>query len=181
MYDGQSLTPVLAALKTFHGVPEAAIRDLVAAARVVELEPGQTLVEAGEPAGTGWFVARGRLRLEVGTPSRTVNDVWPGEMVGEHGLFGSATTHVTSVTANTHCVLIELDRTTCQSPTLRINMAMAALQRHMLLVTARRLSAMDGNRSRVHADPSPTGTARSSPPAAQTLFGRLRSIFGGAA
>ena len=181
MYNAQSLTPVLAALKTFHGVPEAAIRDLVDAARVVELEPGQTLVEAGEPAGTGWFVARGRLRLEVGTPSRSINDVWPGEMVGEHGLFGSATTHVTKVTANTHCVLIALERSVCQSPSLRTNKAMAALQRHMLLVSARRLSAMDGNRSRVQADPNPQSATHSAPPPAPTLFGRLRSIFGGAA
>jgi CRP-like cAMP-binding protein len=158
---------------------------MVSAGTVVQLKAGETLVHAGSPAGTGWLVATGRMRLEAGTPSRSIGDVWPGEMVGEHGLFGPAAEHVCHVVAGMDSVVIALDRTTIQAPELRSNRAMAALQQHMLLVTARRLHTLDSSRARLQASQARTQHAKpeqaADRPDEKTLMGWLRGLFGGEA
>ena len=179
MHSTDSITTILTALRTFQGVPAHEIHALVTAGTVVELKSGQTLVEAGQPAGSGWLLAKGRLRLEVGTPAQDIGDVWPGEIVGAHGLFGPSEIHVTTIIATQDAILVELDRANCQTPRLRVNHAMAALQRHMLLVTARRLGSLDSSRTRALASPPQPQPIQSLPPTKTTLLGWLRSIFGG--
>ena len=180
MQTPDTITPLLTALRTFQGVPAHDVHALVAAGTVVELASGETLVEAGAPSGTGWLLAKGRLRLEVATPARALGDVWPGELVGAHGLFGPSKEHVVTIIASHDSILVAMDRASCQTARLRVNRAMAALQRHMLIVTARRLSSIDSSRSQAQVGnhhPQPTHLL---PPDRTTLLGWLRSIFGGA-
>ena len=102
-------------------------------------------------------------------------------MVGEHGLFGPAQTHVTDVIAASDSVLVALDRGTCHATGLRSNRAMAALQRHMLMVTARRLHTLDGSRARLAAASrtNPTPDEPTTVPDKPTLIDWLRGLFGG--
>ena len=69
MHTSASLTPTLAALRTFQGVPGPEIHALIQAGRIVEIQAGEALARTGDPAGTGWLVARGRIRLETGQPA----------------------------------------------------------------------------------------------------------------
>ena len=102
-------------------------------------------------------------------------------MVGEHGLFGPATTQIATVVASQPAIVVALDRAVCHTARLRTNAAMAALQRHMLRVMARRLITMDGNRARIEADPTAGAVAPNAPsrrPNSAPVH-RLRRIFGG--
>jgi len=174
-----SLTPTLACLRTFQGIPGPEIHALVSAGRVVNIARGERLAQAGDPAGTGWLVVQGRMRLEAGTPRQSLGDVWPGELVGEHGLFGPAQTHVTDIVAASDTILLALDRGTCHATGLRNNRAMAALQRHTLMVTARRLHTLDTSRARLAAPTPQKPDVAPAEPDGQTLMGWLRGLFGG--
>ena len=176
-----SLIPQLLKLRTFMGASESDLRSLLDATNHRTLQRGELLAEVGEPADSAWLVVRGRLHIEVGPDSQHIGEIWPGEMVGEEGVFGVAATRVTSFRAAQDSLVLVLDRKTLDDSALASNPAMGALQRHMLRVCTRRLNALDTTRYRTDIAPHlPDQPAEDTQPAIpDSPRAWLRALFGG--
>ena len=98
---GLSSIPLLA------GLPEHALGQLTAASRTVELAAGEWLFEEGDPAGSAYVLASGRLQIVQG--GTLVRELTPGAVVGELALL---TGEPRSAGARAHrdATLLELPR-----------------------------------------------------------------------
>lgn len=184
MSEPMSLIPELMRLRTFAGASEADLRSLLDATTHRTVERGELLAQAGDPAKHAWLVVRGRLHIEAGAEALQVGEVWPGEMIGEEGVFGLAQTRVTSLRAVQNSLVLELDRTRIDASDLSSNPAMGALQRHMLHVCTRRLNALDLARYRATIAPDITkkseesyGSVLADRPSSPRAW--LQALFGG--
>ncbi len=101
------LTPpnenVVRRLEVFRDTPAEAVRELIAISELVPLAPDQVIYRQGEAIRRdALLLVSGRLRvhLEAGGARRPLADVWPGEFVGEAGLFTRATERTATVTSS---------------------------------------------------------------------------------
>lgn len=117
----------------FAGLPPEAVRELDAAATVVELAPGDVLMAEGDPADAMFHVVSGELEVHRTAPGGgqlLVNTSGPGDLVGELGLLSgrprSATLRArTPVTARRFGAEL-LDRLVTQPGAARALIAAAA-------------------------------------------------------
>jgi len=176
------LIPELLKLRPFAGVPGPALHNLLEATTSRTLTRGEVLAEAGTKADHAWLVVRGRLGLEAGSSAHSIGEVWPGEMVGEESVWGTATTRVSTIRATQDTLVLQIDRGTVGDASLAANPAMGALQRHMMRISTRRLHALDNARHRAlvashtFTEPPPDLDEASEP---STPLTWLRALFGG--
>ncbi len=128
-------------LRPFRDVSPDDLAQLVAAGRWEELPAGATVSDQGDDALSAILIVEGRLRVRVTESARDLGDLWPGSVVGENALFGVRTARSYSVSTVTRSRLLHLTRDQLRS--LTGNGAVAALQRHVIEVTGRRLQTAD--------------------------------------
>jgi len=123
---------------------DADIDALVRAAPPVELAAGDVLAREGEPADRAFFLLAGRLRASVTLgpdKERTVNEIAAGEVTGESALFltgGRRSATLTALEPSTALVL----RRELFLPGAP-NLALVALESHILAGLARRIERTD--------------------------------------
>lgn len=129
----------LAALPLFRDVPRSELAMLTRVANWVQVPRGGELCRQGEIADHALFIVEGRLKAWVheGTRERPVSDVWPGELVGEAGLYAAATHRTATLRAFDDSAALRLTRAGLDA--MGGTHALAALQEHMLESMARRL------------------------------------------
>lgn len=129
----------LAALPLFRDVPRSELAMLLRVGQWVQIPRGGELCRQGEIADHAMFIVTGRLKAWVreGTRERPVSDVWPGELVGEAGLYAAASHRTASLRAFDDSTSLRLTRAGLEA--MGGTHALAALQEHMLESMARRL------------------------------------------
>lgn len=174
----------LARLRPLQGVATDEVAALLPLARGVRFEAGEDLISPGKPNRHAWLILHGRatVTVEADTGSRTVGDVWPGEIVGEAAFFHPEIPHRVRVRAAGRCDAIDVSAELLESA--RGTPALAAMQRYLLTVMARRIRATNTNIQRVWHEqhtakpetPDPSTAAADRPP---TLGERLAALFRG--
>jgi CRP-like cAMP-binding protein/predicted acylesterase/phospholipase RssA len=123
--------------------PETAdLAAIVDGAEVVHLEPGAVLFSEGEPADAAYLVISGRVRVlqreQDGSLSQPVNEVGPGELIGERALLGDLPRNATIVAARpTHLA---------RMPRVGFEQLMLSEPRAMLAVTRRLIARQQDTR-----------------------------------
>lgn len=131
--------PAIARLPLFSGVPAAALEQLWSQGAAVQIPRGTEAFRQGAPADHCLLVVSGRLKAwaEQGGREQPVSDVFPGELVGEAALFDPSASRTATLRAWEDSLCLRL--TPADLARLSGSPALAALQRHMLHTTARRL------------------------------------------
>ena len=121
------------------------------------------------------------VSVQTDTSTRHVGSIHPGEIFGEQGLFHSNGIRNATVKAAKPSICLQLTPRIMQ--THSTNLAMVALEQHLIATMARRIRStnleiqkawVDENKAKTQTKPNETTTQEE--PA--TLLGRLRSLFG---
>lgn len=94
----------------FSHLPSERVSQLIEGARILQCEPGDTLLRYGDPGENVLLVLSGHAAVELPVPegsARLVNLVGPGELLGEMAVL-QGTTRSASVKALEPCVLLEI-------------------------------------------------------------------------
>ena len=170
----------LARLRTFRGVAPADLQALAAAGTWLEFENGESISREGDDDRSTMILVDGRMRVQVSQGARDLGDLWPGGVIGESALFGVRTKRCFSVSSVGHSRVLSLTRDRLRA--LPNNTAVAALQRHVIEVTAKRLQTADLDLRRVWREEDRARHVASAPvvePAAPMgLFDRLKTLLG---
>lgn len=181
------LLPKLAPFKT---TDPAAVRALLAIAPLVNFAADTIVYRQGEPIRPeALLVVTGRVRvfIEQGGARRNVGDIWPGEFIGEAGLFSGGDVRSANVVcgAPSACLLItrELLREHAGQP------ALVALEQHLTTVMVKRIRATNTLLLRAVKEPPPAAAPsagrserprpRPAPAEALTLAQRVARWFNG--
>ena len=190
----------LAELPAFRTVPEADLAELCRYLLPALLPAGTTLYREGEPAKDAALILSGRLSVTVGD-GKVIGDAWPGDIIGEAGLFelGGVRSATVTAIAPTRLAMITMEAVR----ELPRNRGLMALEQRLLNHMAKRLRAAnarleiaDHAAHAVHAAvdsptrprptdgptrPPPTGgpTGARAAAAPDGLLASLRRIFGG--
>lgn len=101
----------------FSDFKEAELRAVIRGLRLLTFEPGDIILSEGEPGDTVFVLATGVVKAFVRNPEgrlRFVREMGEGSFFGEISILsGSART--ATVTAATHCEVLELDQPTLES------------------------------------------------------------------
>lgn len=129
----------LSKLTMLRGVPREELVMLLNVGQWVEVPKGGDLCRQGELADHALLVVEGRLKAWVyeGTRERAVSDVYPGELVGEAGLYAAATHRTATLRAFTDSCALRLTRGSLEA--MGGSEVLAVVQHHMLASMARRL------------------------------------------
>ncbi len=128
-------------LRPFRALPPDELAELERMAARVHFELGQPVFRQGEPADHALLLLDGRLSVSVQTDRgpRAVGDVWPGEVVGESGLFLAGAVRNANVLAEVDSVALLIDQEFLDKA--RGTRALALAQQHLMATTARRIRA----------------------------------------
>lgn len=115
--------------RLFHGMPDAAIADLVEVGRARRFRAGRVLMRQGEPSDVMYVIVKGAVRVERTHPDLKepvlLGVLGRGEVVGEMGILDGEPRSAT--------VTAEMDTTAMQ---LTAGQLAAALAAHPALATA---------------------------------------------
>jgi CRP-like cAMP-binding protein len=173
----------LARLPLFKETPPDAVRELASRAEWVRLEAGDVLYRQGEPLEPhALLLVTGRLMVwaEAGGQRHARADVWPGEIVGEAGLYTRNPTRSATVTAVVPSVGLRVSRDLFVA--LGEHPACVALEVNQIRTMARRIDVAGKTLQRATATTRvATPSARPAPAAAAapTLAQRFARFFGG--
>jgi CRP-like cAMP-binding protein len=164
----------LSRLPLFGGVPPNSLDQLWRQGVAVQVPRGTEAFRQGAPADHCLLVVSGRLKAwaEQGDREQPVSDVFPGELVGEAALFDPSATRTATLRAWEDSLCLRL--TPADLAQLSGSPALAALQRHMLHTTARRLRTTH-HAVRKQLKRRATATGHS---AAPSTWQRLARFFG---
>jgi CRP-like cAMP-binding protein len=171
------------ALRMFRGVPDAAVDALYDAGERLDLRPGAFVVSQGDDATASYVVLSGRLKARLEPGAQDLGDLFPGEVIGPEAVFGRKGTYLTSVVAVNPSTVLKLTRVDLMG--LPDSPAVAAMQRHLITVTARRLRTVDHDVRKLwmaqeRAAAAERAAERHIPePEPLGLFGRLKALLGG--
>ncbi len=128
-------------LRPFRAIPPDELAELERLAGRVYFELGQPVFQQGDLADHALLLLDGRLSVRVETDQgpRAVGDVWPGEVVGESGLFLPGTRRNASVLAEVDSVALLIDKDFLDKA--RGTRALCTAQKHLMNTTARRIRA----------------------------------------
>jgi len=99
----------LGGIDLFRQVPLESIKGLIDACTVLELQPEETLIKAGQPNHTMYFVLDGRLRVHLDDPGKKpVALLGPGESIGEMSVIDQQPASA-FVIADTPCRLLVME------------------------------------------------------------------------
>jgi CRP-like cAMP-binding protein len=168
----------LSDLYMFRTVSRDHLTELCALAPPTTFQDGHVLFRQGQPADVALLVLKGRLIAEVsgGEAVRTVGDIRPGEIVGERALLSRGGRRSATVSASeaSRCLLLSWE--TFERGTE--NLALVALEQHLLGSLARRIRATntviqgawkESDKIEAESPSNKTGTLRD----------RLRTLWGG--
>jgi hypothetical protein len=105
---------VVVASPLFSDFSEAELRAVMRGLRLLTFEPGDIILSEGEPGDTVFVLATGVVKAFVRNPEgrlRFVREMGEGSFFGEISIL-SGSPRTATVTAATHCEVLELDRTT---------------------------------------------------------------------
>jgi CRP-like cAMP-binding protein len=200
--NGPSPGDVLPKLTVFRQLPAADVRKLLALTGFVHFPADTVVYRQGQPmTEEALLIVTGRLGVSVesGGATRNLGDIWPGEFVGEGGLFHGGHTRSATVVASvpTDCLRVSRDLLVAGGG----EPAMLALEQHLIETMLKRIrnantvllrvlqeQATAAAAAKARADrprPAPSAT-RSGPEVAPddapplTLAQRLARWFGGA-
>jgi CRP-like cAMP-binding protein len=128
-------------LRPFRSIPPDQLAELERMVARVHFELGQPVFRQGEPADHALLLLDGRFSVSVDSDRgpRAVGDVWPGEVVGESGLFVPGATRNANVLAEVASVALLIDRAFLDRA--RGTRALCIAQQHLMATTARRIRA----------------------------------------
>lgn len=128
-------------LRPFRSIPPDQLAELERMAARVHFGLGQPVFRQGEPADHALLLLDGRFSVSVDTDRgpRAVGDVWPGEVVGESGLFLPGSVRNANVLAEVDSVALLIDQDFLDKA--RGTRALCLAQRHLMATSARRIRA----------------------------------------
>jgi CRP-like cAMP-binding protein len=168
----------LARLPMLRDAPRSELVMLLNVGQWVEVPKGGELCRQGELADHGMLIVEGRLKAWVyeGTRERAVSDVYPGELVGEAGLYAASSHRTATLRAFADSRALRLTRASLEA--MGGTETLAAIQHHMLAAMARRLRTTNHAirrqwrlREEQQADAAET-------PKQQTAWGKLKRFLG---
>lgn len=166
----------LAELPVFKTVPEADLAELARHLLPATMERGGALYREGEPAKDAVIVLAGRLSVSVG--GKTVGDGWPGDILGEAGLFGAGASRSATVTAMMDTDVAILTMAAMEQ--LTANRAVMALEQKLLVQMTKRFRTANARlemADRAAAERPRPAPVKEEP---QGFLASLFRIFGGA-
>jgi len=160
-------------LPLFAEVPVHELEDLLGRCPPRTWARGELVFRQGTPSDAAQLLLSGRMKAwaEEGGREQPVSDVFPGELVGEAALFAPGEPRTATLRAWEDSVALPLRAPTILA--LRCTALLAALQRHMIGVSARRLRTTEHALRRNVVGPA-------APPAAegQGLWQRMGELLG---
>jgi len=134
-------TSAVDGLRPFRALPPRELAELERMASRVHFDLGQPVFTQGDTADYALLLLDGRLsvRVETDRGPRSVGDVWPGEVVGESGLFLPGSVRNASVLAEVASVALLIDEDFLSKT--RGTRALCVAQQHLMTTTARRIRA----------------------------------------
>jgi CRP-like cAMP-binding protein len=153
-------------LGPFRGVPQAAVRELLAVTTLVSFPAERVLFLQGDPLSEdAWLLVTGRLSVLVasGSQQRVMADVWPGEIVGEAALYARGRARSATVMTVGPSVLLRIPRSALIENDSQP--ALIALELFLLETMAKRLRSTNVVLQRVvneqrHGLPKPTAPGK---------------------
>lgn len=166
----------LGLMPLFRGVPAADLTELCQHLVGRSLVRGEELYTEGAPARDAALVLTGRLsvRLGRGKDARVIAECWPGDLIGEAGLFDDGGVRNAGVLAVMESDVALLRREMFLD--LPHNKGVVSIERHLLASMARRIRAANTKLEHAYKAPSTSPAAASS--ASDTLRKALLSILG---
>ncbi len=137
-------------LEVFRETPPEAVRELLSFAELVPLAADQVVYRQGEAIRRdALLLISGRLSVfvESGGARRAMTDVWPGEFVGEAGLFTRASERTATVVSSAPGYALRITR-----GLLADNVgqpAVVALEQHLIHTMSRRIAVTNKTLQRV--------------------------------
>ncbi|MFN7142954.1 MAG: Crp/Fnr family transcriptional regulator [Myxococcota bacterium] len=153
-------------LEVFRDTPPDAVRELLALAEMVPLAPEQVVYRQGEAIRRdALLLLSGRLSVfvEAGGARRAMTDVWPGEFVGEAGLFTRAPERTATVVASAPGYALRITRGLLADHVDQP--AVVALEQHLVHTMSKRISTTNKALQRVLQEKgAPSGAPAASAP-----------------
>ena len=171
-------------LRTLQKVPKEELERLLELAEEVRFEAGQVVFEPGTPATHALLLVQGRFMVELPDGSKTLGDVWPGEIVGETAFFHDAPLRTARVKAVLPSQAAVITRDLIESQ--RGTQGLATLQAHLVAVLARRIHATNlairkawQEQRAAEAEKKKAAMAPEPQHEPQTLGERIKDLLGG--
>ena len=179
------MTPVniLSKMRLFKNVPEKDLQDLIKQCPPVSYAMGAVVCHKGDPAENAMILIEGKLDVSVRSDltTRSVGSIHPGEIFGEQGLFHSKGARNATVLAIRPSACLILTPKVIKSNSS--NLAMVALERHLIATMARRIRSTNLQIQKAWKEESTLeaqkNTANETTEPKTGLLGRLKSLFGG--
>jgi hypothetical protein len=98
----------------FNGLDREQLEEVIGGLRLTSVKPGEIIVAEGEPGGSLFLIASGRVRVYARSPSgrqKLVRTMGQGDFFGEISLL-TGSRRTATITAATACEVLELDRET---------------------------------------------------------------------
>lgn len=137
-------------LEVFRDTPVEAVRELLDRAELVPLAAEQVVYRQGEAIKRdALLLVAGRMSVfvEAGGARRAVADVWPGEFVGEAGLFTRTTERTATVVSSAPGWALRITRGLLADNSDQP--AIVALEQHLIHTMAKRIGATNKTLTRV--------------------------------
>lgn len=106
---------VLSSLSLFSSLPEAVVRDMVGAMKIVKYQPGTYVVQQGRQGKSFYVILEGIVKVTVNDPSHPANEKSVAELsdhdyFGEVALLSNEMIRTANIVTLTHVVCFSLDR-----------------------------------------------------------------------
>ena len=172
---------ILSKMRLFKNVPQKDLINLIKLCSPTSYAMGSVLCHQGDPAEYAMILLEGKLDVSVRSEhtTRSVGEIHPGEIFGEQGLFHSS--------GQRNATVLAIRPSSCLKLTPKIiktqssNLAMVALERHLIATMARRIRSTNLQIQKAwkqESEHEAQKTTQVEEPK-QSLLGRLRSLFGG--
>ena len=106
--------PTVQGSALFGGLDAEQLQAVIGGLRLTSVQPGEIIVAEGEPGGSLFLIASGRVRVYARSPSgrqKQVRTMRQGDFFGEISLL-TGSRRTATITAATPCEVLELDRET---------------------------------------------------------------------
>ena len=169
----------LSKMHMFKEVPTDEIKELIAQCEASSYAMGAVVCQQGEAATHAMLLLEGKLDVSVRAENQTrlVGSIHPGEIFGEQGLFHNKGTRSATVLASKPSKCLKLTPKIMR--TYSNNMAMVALERHLIATMARRIRSTNTQIQKAWKEENKQITKTDAPEENTSLLGRLKKLFGG--
>ena len=149
-WSSEKCVKLLRSTELFGDFPYGALRGLLLASRLIALKTSRRLFAENDPAQSGFVLADGALRCDVGGAAETPISLKPPAVIGETALVVGCLRPAT-VTAETNSLLIEIPRATFLRVIAEYPQSAAHARRLVLGRLRKLVDELDGVRLRLDA------------------------------